>query len=222
MNSKTNKLFTFIFILLIIAELICGSVESFSKWHYITKPSLLIALIFYFYCQSNGLGPKTKIITLLALVFSLLGDVLLMFVDLSPHYFMFGLVSFLVAHVCYCLVFLIYRNPNINFLGVSALLCIYAFGLFYLLKDGLGNLLIPVIVYMIVILMMVMTAFLRQKRVPKKSFILVFIGALLFVISDSILAMNKFYMPLKFSSISIMLTYALAQYFIVLGLIKQR
>ncbi len=222
MTPKTDKLFTFIFILLIIAELICGSVESLSTWHYITKPSLLIALIFYFYSQSNALGPKTRLITLLALVFSLLGDVLLMLVDISPHYFMFGLISFLVAHVCYCLVFLIYRNPYINSLGVSAILCSYAFGFFYLLKDGLGNLLIPVIVYMIVILMMVMTAFLRQKKVPKKSFILVFLGALLFVISDSVLALNKFYMPLKYSNISIMLTYALAQYFIVLGLLKQR
>lgn len=69
---------------------------------------------------------------------------------------------------------------------------------------------------------MVLTAFLRQKEVSKISFILVFLGAILFVISDSILAVDKFYMSLKYSSISIMLTYALAQYFIVIGLLKQR
>ncbi|OBX27101.1 putative membrane protein YhhN [Gelidibacter algens] len=222
MLTKTDKLFTSIFILLITAELICGSIQSLSAWHYITKPSLLIALTVFFYSQSKGLASKTRIITVLALVFSLLGDVLLMFVDMSPHYFMLGLVSFLVAHVCYCLVFLIYRNPKINLLGVSAVFFIYALGLFYLLKDGLGDLLIPVLIYMIVILMMAITAFLRQKKVPSKSFILVFLGALLFLISDSLLALNKFYMPLRFSSISIMLTYALAQYFIVLGLLKQR
>lgn len=222
MMPKTEKLFTSIFILLILAELICGSVESLSTWHYITKPSLLIALIFYFYTQSKGLRPKTRIVTLLALIFSLLGDILLMFVDQSPDYFILGLMSFLLAHICYCLVFLISRNPKTNFAGATAVLCSYAFGLFYLLKDGLGNLLIPVLIYMVVILMMVMTAFLRQKKVPTKSFILVFIGALLFVISDSILALNKFYMPLKFSGMSIMLSYALAQYLIVLGIIKQR
>lgn len=222
MIQNTEKQFTSIFILLIIAELICGSVESLSTWHYITKPSLLIALIIFFHGQSKALSQKTRRITFLALVFSLLGDVLLMFVDISPHYFMLGLLSFLVAHVCYCLVFMINRNPNINFLAIGVFLCSYAFVLFYLLKDGLGTFLIPVIVYMIVILMMVMTAFLRQNKVPKKSFVLVFLGALLFVISDSILALNKFYMPLKFSSISIMLTYALAQYFIVFGLLKQR
>lgn len=222
MMPKTEKLFTSIFILLILAELICGSVESLSTWHYITKPSLLIALIFYFYTQSKGLRPKTRIVTLLALIFSLLGDILLMFVGQSPDYFILGLMSFLLAHICYCLVFLISRNPKTNFAGATAVLCSYAFGLFYLLKDGLGNLLIPVLIYMVVILMMVMTAFLRQKKVPTKSFILVFIGALLFVISDSILALNKFYMPLKFSGMSIMLSYALAQYLIVLGIIKQR
>lgn len=105
---------------------------------------------------------------------------------------------------------------------IILVLTLYAFGLFYLLKDGLGNMLIPVFVYMIVILMMAITAFLRQQKVFKKSFILVFIGAILFIISDSILALNKFYMPVRFSSVSIMLTYAVAQFFIVMGFLKQR
>lgn len=97
----------------------------------------------------------------------------------------------------------------------------YAIGLFYLLKNSLGEMLIPVIFYIIVILLMAITAFLRQVKVSKISFVLVFLGAILFVISDSILALNKFYMPLSFSSISIMFSYALAQYFIVMGLLKQ-
>lgn len=222
MLTKTDKLFTSLFVLLTLAELIVGSLETLSTWHYITKPSLLIALIFYFYNQSKTLRSKTRIVTLLALIFSLLGDILLMFVEQSSDYFMLGLISFLIAHIFYCLVFLLYRNSEINFIRISAVLCLYAFGLFYLLKDGLGDFLIPVTIYMIVILMMVITAFLRQKKAPQISFVLVFIGAILFVVSDSILALNKFYVPLRFSSISIMLTYASAQYFIVLGLLKQR
>ncbi|MEO5787784.1 lysoplasmalogenase [Gelidibacter sp.] len=113
------------------------------------------------------------------------------------------------------------RNPKTNPIGLIIVLTFYAFGLFYLLKNNLGDLLIPVVFYILVILLMIISAFLRQKKVSQKSFIFVFIGAILFVISDSILALNKFYMPLPFSSISIMLTYGLAQFFIVLGLLKQ-
>lgn len=222
MLTKTEIKFTILFIILLIAELICGSVESFSTWRYFTKPSLLIALILYFNFNNKNRNSKTKIFTLIALIFSLMGDVLLMFDDRSPLFFMAGLVAFLLAHVFYIVIFCRRKNPKINPFGMIAILIIYAIVLFYLLKNNLEDLLIPVIFYVLVILMMVISAFLRQKKVSKISFVFVFLGAILFVISDSILALNKFYMPLRFSNISIMLTYAMAQYFIVLGLIKQR
>ncbi|MBA6154336.1 lysoplasmalogenase [Gelidibacter maritimus] len=221
MLTKTEKQFTILFILLLIAELICVSFESLSTWRYLTKPSLLSALIVYFYLNSRALTSKTKITTLIALIFSLMGDVFLMFVDQSPNFFMLGLASFFLAHVFYILIFWKRRNSKINPVGFLAILIVYAIGLFYLLKNSLGNLLIPVIFYIIIILSMAITAFLRQGKVSKISFVLVFLGAILFVISDSILALNKFYMPLRFSSVSIMLSYALAQYFIVMGLLKQ-
>jgi uncharacterized membrane protein YhhN len=47
-------------------------------------------------------------------------------------------------------------------------------------------------------------------------------GAVLFVLSDSLLAINKFYQPLAFAGTLIMLTYCAAQYFIVMGFIKRR
>lgn len=222
MLTKTDKLFVSIFSFLIIAELICDSVDFPNPWRYITKPSLLISLVFYFYGQSKGLDSKTRMMMSIALVFSLSGDILLMFDEHSNIYFMLGLVSFLLAHIFYCVVFLRKRNSKIKPLELIAILSIYGLGFFYLLKDSLNDLLIPVIVYMIVILIMVITAYLRYKRVPEKSFILVFFGALLFIISDTILAMDKFYRPIPFSGVYIMLTYAIAQYFIVLGILKQR
>lgn len=222
MLTKTETKFTILFVVLVIAELISGSIESFSAWRYVTKPSLLVALILYFYFNSAELNPKTKILTLIALIFSLAGDVLLMFDDQLPVFFIAGLVAFLLAHVFYIVIFWSERNSKINPFGFIVILAMYTIGLFYLLITNLGDLLIPVVFYVIVILMMAVTAFLRQKKVSKISFIFVFLGAILFVISDSILAVNKFYLPIRFSNISIMLTYALAQYFIVLGLLKQR
>jgi uncharacterized membrane protein YhhN len=220
MLTKTEKSFSILFFIIVIAELICGSIESLSFFHYFTKPLILITLIFFFYKQSKHLNKRTRNITLLALVFSLIGDILLMFLVASPSYFTGGLVAFLLAHIMYILVFLRSRNKAANTFPIIAILLIYASGIFYLLKDGLGELLIPVLLYLIVILSMTVTAFLR-KRSNRNSYILIFAGAIFFVISDSILALNKFYQPLAFTNISIMLTYAFAQYLIVLGILKQ-
>ena len=73
---------------------------------------------------------------------------------------------------------------------------------------------------MLVILSMATAAFLRQGRVSKLSYRLVFFGAIMFMVSDSILALNKFYQPLPYSNIWIMFTYAIAQYVIIIGIFK--
>ena len=221
MLSKTEKSFTSIFIIIVIAELICDNIESLNTFHFITKPLILIALLFFFWKHSQHLNAKTKQFTFSALGFSLLGDILLMFADVSTNFFIGGLTSFLIAHVFYILVFLKMKNSANTMLPFIMILLVYACGIFYLLIDGLGDLLIPVIVYMLAILLMGITAYLRRGSVPKQSFILVFLGALFFIISDSLLAINKFHQPLPLSSLSIMITYAIAQLLIVFGIKKQ-
>jgi len=218
--TNTEKQFSILFFVIVLFEIITGSTESLQIAHYIAKPAIVISLVFLFTKTSEGISKSIKRITLLALVFSVLGDILLMFVDQSPHFFTVGLVAFLLAHIMYILVFLRHRNKQKSILSFVILLLVYASGLFYLLKDGLGALLVPVIVYMIVILSMATTAFMRKGIVNSNSYNLVFIGAIFFMISDSILALNKFYQPIPFSNISIMLTYALAQYLIVIGILK--
>ncbi|MBE9489796.1 MAG: lysoplasmalogenase [Bacteroidetes bacterium] len=222
MQSKLRTTFSVVYFIIVIDAIVCNSIESLSPMYFYFKPAILTSLIVYFWLRSRHLNKITKNITLLALVFSLLGDVLLMFVDKSPNFFIGGLVSFLFAHLMYILVFLKSRNKTATFFPIVVLLLIYASGMFYYLKDGLGNMMIPVIAYMIVILFMLATAFLRKRSKTTNSYNLVFAGAVFFMISDSLLALNKFYQPLPFSSISIMFTYALAQYLIVLGILKQK
>jgi len=222
MLTKTEKTFSFLFIAILIAELVTGSNEKLFMLHYIAKPSLLIALIIFFWMRSNDLSFKVRNLTLLALSFSLLGDCLLMFVDQSSQFFISGLIAFLIAHVFYIIVFLKSRNKSKSPFGFIMLMLIYGLGLFYLLKNGLADMLIPVVIYMLVILTMSTSSFLRRGKVSHISFNLVFLGAILFMISDSLLALNKFYKPLPWSDISIMLTYALAQLSLVFGILKQR
>ncbi|WP_223034136.1 lysoplasmalogenase [Hanstruepera marina] len=220
MLTKIEKLFTAFFCILLCFEMITAELHSF--WHYFAKPSLLIALLVFYYTRSKSIPVPLKRLTLGALLFSLLGDIALMFVDQSAHYFTAGLASFLIAHILYIFVFLKARNRSKSPWLLASILLVYGTGLFWLLNDNLGPMLLPVFLYMLVILTMATTAFLREGRVPKISFYLVFFGAILFLISDSLLAVNKFYTPLAFSNISIMFTYASAQLFIVFGLIKQQ
>lgn len=220
--TKLEKSFTAIFFVIVVIELLSSTLKALSSFHNVAKPLIVISLILFFYLDGKQLANKTRRKMLLALTFSLVGDVLLMFDHVSINYFLTGLISFLLAHVFYILVFLEKKNSLKKTIPFITILIIYAFGLFYVLKDGLGNMLIPVIIYILVILAMVIAASLRKENVPNISYNLVLIGALFFIISDSIIAVNKFYGKVPYEHLLIMSTYALAQYCIVMGVLKQK
>lgn len=167
----------------------------------------------------------TKKILLIALTFSWIGDIILLFAGKGEIYFIFGLVAFLLSHIVYIILFSKQENTRNNdnkvtfWLGIIAILA-YFFIMIDTLFPKLGDLKIPVIVYAVVITTMLFFAFKGHLKwgTPANNYI--FIGAIVFVSSDSILAFNKFYAPITHSSFYIMLTYCLAQYLIVLGVLK--
>ncbi len=137
-------------------------------------------------------------------IFSLLGDVFL------THYidfFLPGLVSFLLAHIFYIRAFFLKsRDP-----GLKESLVFFSWGavIFLFLRPHLGEMIIPVFFYMLVIVTMVWRSFL-QRRVSAASGY-AFYGALLFFLSDTLLACNLFYYNFTGADISVMLTYWSAQ-----------
>ncbi|MBG6130410.1 putative membrane protein YhhN [Aquimarina sp. EL_43] len=226
MSKKTRNqgivVFVVFYIIIVICDLVCSSNEAYSDLRNITKPSILGSLIIFFLAHRKGLGISIFRLMILALLFSLAGDILLLFVIQSQLFFIAGLVMFLLAHVMYILVFLKKHNKHKKNKIFLMLTVAYGAGLFYLLYPGLGDMLIPVMVYMIVILLMSNASYLREKRVSQMSFLMVFIGSLFFMISDSILAFTMFYQPLPMSNIWIMTTYATAQLLIVCGVLRQK
>ena len=144
---------------------------------------------------------------MIGLMFSVLGDILL---EASPKLFAFGLVAFLIGHINYIIAF----KPRSNKLNIGAAMILLAFGsnLYYVLYPGLDKLAIPVLFYVLVILTMVWRAFSQRKFDAFAMF--AFIGSLFFVFSDSLIALNKFYMPIQYSRGVIMITYWTAQSFI--------
>ncbi len=221
-SNRKTFIFLIVYLTVLICDLVCSSTDEYIHLRLYSKPLIVGSLIVFLFTCSYNLAPSTFKIITVALLFSLLGDVFLLFDQISEFFFITGLVMFLFAHIMYIVVFLRYQKSKSKNRLFLIFTTGYGAGLFYVLYPGLGQMLIPVVIYMIVILLMSNTSYRRSKRKAAKSYILVFVGSLFFMLSDSLLAINMFYVQLPLSTIWIMVTYAIAQFLIVYGIINQK
>jgi len=217
-----NPKFLYLFLLLLLGELMARSIFPDIPWlEYLFKPTLMISLGIWYFQNTRASSPPFNKYIAFAIFASLLGDIFL----LRGGGFLPGLAAFLLAHIAYIIAF--YRNNPIpvffqkDRLPWAVLVAIYGGILLYVLLPHLGAMQVPVVVYALTILTMILTALNRWKCVPQTSFAPVLIGAILFVLSDSLLAINKFVGSLPASGILIMATYAIGQYLIVTGSAKK-
>ncbi|WP_264563851.1 lysoplasmalogenase [Flavobacterium sp. N3904] len=217
---KTNSLLkTYMGFTIIYLGLLFFNLEGFDVF---MKPVLLPILLAAVAVSEDF---STKKILLIALTFSWIGDIILLFTDKGELYFIFGLIAFLISHLVYIVLFSkqqstrTYSNKVLFWVGFVAILSYFIF-MINTLFPKLGPLKIPVLVYAIVITTMLFFAFKGSLKwsIPANNYIL--IGAIVFVSSDSILAFNKFYAPITQASFFIMATYCVAQYLIVAGILK--
>lgn len=186
------------------------------------KPVLIPFLILGVYFSGSF---PTKKLLLVALSFSWIGDIILLFADRDELFFIAGLIAFLISHIVYILLFnkqLKYKNRKnkaVFWIGVTAII-MYLIIMVSILLPHLGDLTMPVFVYALVISTMLLFAFKGFLTWEEPGNWYVLIGAIAFVSSDSILAFNKFYAPIVMSSFLIMVTYLIAQYLIVVGILK--
>lgn len=175
------------------------------NWRFLTKPLLMPILFFYYYWSV----PRTNILFSLGLAMSFLGDLFLLF----STGFIEGLSSFLLAHILYILTFRQYYQKT----RLTYIPCIIVFiiSLFSFLYPHLGTMKIPVLLYAITIGAMLYFALGTKQK-------WLIIGALLFVLSDSILAINIFHTHSTISSLSVMIFYVLAQYCLTQGMIDKQ
>ena len=168
----------------------------------------LAVLIHFSFGQTKNDPGVAKWLFTLGLVFSACGD---FFLDYdSVNWFVFGLGSFLIAHLCY----IISLKPfSMKRLAIVAIYSLYGVSMFSLIYGGLGELFVPVFIYMTVLLLMGIATLLSEK-----SNTWLIIGGISFIISDSLLGINKFYHQIPYASLSVMLTYYLAQFSLVNGM----
>jgi len=202
--------------LISVAAVLTGLVLDVQVLYVSAKPLLMITLLMYFISATKGY-PSWRIYIMGALVFSWAGDVFL----ISSQWFIAGLVAFLVAHVFYIIAYQktgaasgqLKTRDVVKFV-------LYGVILIWFIYPGLGDLLVPVLVYALVLLGMGVWAHKRRGATSAASFKLVALGAILFAVSDGLIAVNKFAFTIPAERILIMSIYMTAQYLIVQGLIQ--
>ena len=183
--------------------------------HFVFKPlTMLVAIILVAArAYSTGAGARFDSYLLAALVASLAGDVFLM---LPGNYFIPGLASFLVAHLFYIALFrqgvpwFPSRRALAGTLGIGAAMYAWVWG-------GLADpvLKVAVAAYVSVIALMVAQAIGRAATVRDAAAKAVGLGACVFMLSDALIAINRFVQPLPLVSLWVLASYYTAQILIV-------
>jgi sterol desaturase/sphingolipid hydroxylase (fatty acid hydroxylase superfamily)/uncharacterized membrane protein YhhN len=183
--------------------------EGFVELHRVFKPLTMVLAIALVSGRLPQRAPTSRFAWLLiaALAFSLAGDCFLM----VPGFFIPGLVAFLIAHLFYIALFkrgaswFPRRWALVVTLGVGT--AMYAF-----LFPGLNAVLRgAVAAYVVVIALMAAQALGRAAVLKDRASMCVAIGAVFFMVSDSLLATNKFAMPLPMAQFWVLATYYVAQ-----------
>jgi len=216
-----KKVWAGLFSLALISDLVCIQWQLPSL-RFVTKPLIVLFLLVYFISSVQLVPASLKWWVVSGLGLSWLGDVLLLFEERNALFFILGLSAFLLAHVCY----IVFFNKIRRIEGMRGqfllflLVLIYYAALIQLLSPELGDMKVPVWIYGAVICTMLWIALHLNKIYHSNSGLFIMMGAILFVLSDSALAINKFYESFAGAGIVIMLTYGLAQWFITEGSIR--
>lgn len=190
-----------------ILSLLSGSIAIFfnmaqnQKLFSIFKPLTTIIIILIPLLHKSD-SPKYAKYIILSLLFCLLGDTLL----LNDLYFIFGLLSFLTAHVLFTISFI--SLSKFKFYPLPIVVLLILGGSYYIyLFSSLESLAIPVFIYFLFITLMSWQGIALYIWKKKQSFLFIAIAVILFFISDATLALNKFKFPFEASRIIVLSTY---------------
>jgi uncharacterized membrane protein YhhN len=181
---------------------------------YVLKPATMVVLIAAALAIDDPVTDTARTLMVLGLLCSLAGDVFLM---LHERFFLGGLVSFLLGHLCYVAA-LVQFDRSAGWAAVGLVVVLVAGGLVGARvvrgsADTDRRLPGPVALYLAVISTMVVAAF-------ATTVVAAVAGALLFFASDGILGWNRFVQPVPHGRLAVMTTYHLGQVGLVLALVS--
>ncbi|MBK9336676.1 MAG: lysoplasmalogenase [Lewinellaceae bacterium] len=215
------------FALLAVVELTGEALENRSLILF-SKPLLMPVLAIWLMRRTPGIRRFFRHTILSGLLFATLGDIFLMFAGgaYDALFFLLGLGAFLTTQACYLGGFLSEVNLRNGYLRKQPYWSA-PFGLFLLsllawlwpgIPEGLQQ---PVALYGAIITAMVLGVVNLKGYVHRDVFGSLLAGALLFLLSDCLIAAGRFGYPFPGSSVAVMATYIAGQWLIVRGVAKQ-
>lgn len=194
---------------------IIGIVTDISMLQMVSKPLIILTLIILYYFSAI----RRSYWYLLALLFSLFGDIFLLN---KTNYFLLGIASFLMTQIMYSILIIKLLNKSSI---KQKLIASFPFIVFFsilisVLGSKLDEYFVPVIIYAVAISVFGILSLLNYQLNSTKSSRFLLVGAVLFIISDTMIALNKFQEPKLIYPVAIMITYIFAQYLIYRFMVK--
>ncbi len=193
-------------ILLVRAEILLKRKQIFFLKPISTLLVIAIAVLSFMEPVQNKLY-STGVLIGLALSFG--GDMALMFQE-NRKAFTIGLGLFLLAHVAYTVTFILLGRFSLDDFFSAIFLLVGGIGFYQLVSPNLGKMRGPVIVYIVIISLMVNRAFavMGSPAFQLGQVFMIIGGAILFYVSDIILALSRFWKPWKYHRISLAFYYS--------------
>jgi len=216
-------IFLILFFIVSIVE-VYGEYKDNTKIEFSTKPLLMpLLILFYVFGVIEGaLITRVDWLIVVALIGGWAGDVLLMQKN-QEKWFLFGMIAFLVNQIFYIISFFLsisnitsFNPSGFYLLGPVLLILLFMLPRFI---NKAGEMKMPVLVYLVAIVLMHISAILRLAEFQGLPFILVYVGSISFIISDSTIAVDKWDKEVPNGRPIIMTTYILAQFYITLGVL---
>jgi uncharacterized membrane protein YhhN len=216
-------IFLILFFIIAIVE-VYGEYKDNTKIEFSTKPVLMpLLILFYVFGVIEGASiTRVDWLIVVALLGGWAGDIFLMQKN-QEKWFLFGMIAFLLNQIFYIISFFLSIsnitsfNPS-GFFLLGPVLLILLFMLPRFINKA-GEMKMPVLVYLVAIVLMHISAILRLAEFQGLPFILVYVGSISFIISDSTIAVDKWDKEVPNGRPIIMTTYILAQFYITLGVL---
>ena len=219
---KNFYIFTLLFLSVLVIDIFIKLNFGVSTYRFISKLSIPLLLCAYYIVNQKETTVKKRLFIPIGLLFFMVGDGFLILHKI-PIYYMIGIFSFIIAKLFYIFRFSNTYDFNLKRLLPFILLCFMYMGsvLMLMIKNLNSTFYIIVLLYLFIETTSLIFTILRKPAVNKLSFYLVLIGVLVSMFSASIAGLKSFYGSIAYQKITTMLFYAISQYLIIVGIVKE-
>ncbi|WP_405296498.1 lysoplasmalogenase family protein [Algibacter sp. Ld11] len=220
---KNIYLFSIVFFIAVILDNLVKQNLDTSFHRHITKSIVTGLLLVYYLVNKNDKVPKFKSnAVVIGLILFSIGGIFGVLMNNSYTFFLLSFVFFVAGKFFYAV--RLVKNHDFNFKRILFFLLFFSLYMFVLVNEiyeNIGNLLVIIVIYFFISIVLLAFAFVRKEFVCYKSYVLVFLGLLLFVISESMLVVKLYGSTFAFEGPMLLILYELGQYLFILGVLEE-